>query len=209
VEGIRNIFCVGRNYVLHAAELGNEVPDSPMIFMKPTHAVAEMNGGRIGLPGQYGDIHYEAELVVRIGRPYAPGLAASNLIDGFALGLDLTMRELQGELKKKQHPWLKAKGFRNSALLTAFRPLTDPLAELEAREFVLRINSVEKQRGHIRDMIFDLQQLIDHIGNHYGLDAGDLIFTGTPAGVGSVQDGDHLALYWGEECLGECRIKLD
>ena len=208
MEGIRNIFCVGRNYVLHAAELGNEVPDSPMLFMKPTHAAAVMNGGTIELPGQYGDIHYEAELVVRIGKPYAAFRSAAELIDGFALGLDLTMRELQGELKKKQHPWLKAKGFRNSALLTAFRPLADPLAELASREFVLRINSQEKQRGHIRDMIFDLQQLIDHAGSHYGLGAGDLIFTGTPAGVGSVQDGDHLALYWGDDCFGECRIKL-
>lgn len=208
MEGIRNIFCVGRNYVLHAAELGNEVPESPMIFMKPTHAAAVMDGGMVELPAQYGEIHYEAELVVRIGKPYVAGAAAAELIDGFALGLDFTMRELQSELKKKQHPWLKAKGFRNSALLTAFRPLTDPLAELEAREFVLRINSQEKQRGHIRDMIFDLQQLIDHVGSYYGLDAGDVIFTGTPAGVGSVHDGDHLSLYWGEECLGECRIRL-
>jgi len=208
VETIRNIYCVGRNYVLHAAELGNEVPKSPMIFMKPTHAATEMNGGTVELPQQFGDIHYEAELVVRIGRPYTSGITADEMIDSFALGLDLTMRDLQSELKKKQQPWLKAKGFRNSALLTPFQALTDPIHDLGSREFILRINDQEKQRGHIRDMIFDLQQLIDHIGDHYGLDAGDLIYTGTPAGVGSLHDGDHLALFWGEERFGDCRIKL-
>lgn len=208
METIRNIYCVGRNYVLHAAELGNEVPKSPMIFMKPTHAATEMNGGTVELPQQFGDIHYEAELVVRIGRPYTSGITADEMIDSFALGLDLTMRDLQSELKKKQQPWLKAKGFRNSALLTPFQALTDPIHDLGSREFILRINDQEKQRGHIRDMIFDLQQLIDHIGDHYGLDAGDLIYTGTPAGVGSLHDGDHLALFWGEERFGDCRIKL-
>lgn len=205
MEHIRNIYCVGRNYVLHAAELGNAVPDSPMIFMKPTHAAVEMNGGDIQLPFDHGVIHYEAELVVRIGQPYTVGASADELIDGFALGLDLTMRELQDELKKKQHPWLKAKGFRNSAPMTTFRPLSKPLVELAEREFSLHMNGVEKQRGHIRDMIFDLQHLIDHIGGHYGLDSGDVIFTGTPAGVGEVEHGDLMEIYWGGELLGSCQ----
>jgi len=208
VNVIRNIYCVGRNYGLHAAELGNAIPDSPMIFMKPTHAAVEMDGSVVSLPSGFGSVHYEAELVVRIGRPYTLGATADELINGFALGIDLTMRDVQDELKMKQHPWLKAKGFRASAPMTAFRPLAEPLAELAAHEFSLWINDSEKQRGHIRDMIFDLQLLIDHIGDHYGLDQGDIIFTGTPAGVGQVYDGDRLELIWGDAVIGSCRIQL-
>lgn len=204
---LRNLYCVGRNYRLHAAELGNAVPDSPMIFMKPSHAAAMMDGRDIFIPSSFGSVHYEAELVVRIGQQYEEGVAISEMIDGFALGLDLTLRDLQSELKAKQHPWLRAKGFRSSAPLTAFQPLTDPEAELAAHEFSLRINGEERQRGHIDEMIFDLQVLLDHIGSHYGLDVGDVIFTGTPAGVGQVQDGDQMELYWGERMLGACKLR--
>ncbi|GIQ69952.1 FAA hydrolase family protein [Xylanibacillus composti] len=204
---IRNVYCVGRNYKLHAEELGNAVPKSPMIFMKPTHALVPMDGGDIVLPGGYGQVHYEAELVVRIGAAYERGMKAAALVSDFALGIDFTLRDLQEELKQKQHPWLKAKGFRAAAPLTRFLPAAGTEI-LEAASFSLRINDDEVQRGHVRDMIFDVQTLIDHIGGHYGLAEGDVIYTGTPAGVGRIADGDRMALYWGEEQLGSCRVCL-
>ncbi|WP_128660360.1 fumarylacetoacetate hydrolase family protein [Paenibacillus sp. 598K] len=204
---IRNVYCVGRNYGKHAEELGNDVPDSPMIFMKPTHAIVPLDDQVISLPGRYGDVHYEAELVVRIGGRYKPGLAVEALIDSFALGLDLTLREVQTVLKQDRHPWLRAKGFAGSAPLTAFRPF-EGLDALTETSFALRINDEERQRGALRDAIFGLPELFEHIGTHYGLDEGDLIFTGTPAGVGKLGDGDELALYWDDLREGGCRIAL-
>jgi fumarylpyruvate hydrolase len=205
---IRNVYCVGRNYKLHAAELGNAVPESPMIFMKPTHAVVPMNGEAIRFPAAFGSIHYEAELVVRIGKTYESGVQAQDIIDSFALGIDFTMRDLQDILKNKQHPWLKAKGFKASAPLTEFQKLSS-LEDLSAETFSLTINGIEKQRGHIEDTIFNLQTLVDEIGTHYGLKEGDIIFTGTPAGVAPIKDGDQMKLFWGEALLGECVIKLE
>jgi fumarylpyruvate hydrolase len=206
---IRNIFCVGRNYRLHAAELGNDVPGSPMIFMKPTHAAVPMDGADIAMTGKYGLVHYEAELVIRIGRVYKPGMKTAELVDGFALGIDFTLRELQEELKQKQHPWLKAKGFAASAPITPFQNLgVQGVEELSTKEFSLRVNGEERQRGHISEMIFDFQDLIDAIGEHYGLDEGDIIFTGTPAGVAQINDGDHLELFWGESRLGHCTVMI-
>ncbi|WP_270169118.1 fumarylacetoacetate hydrolase family protein [Paenibacillus sp. SYP-B4298] len=203
-----SLYCVGRNYKLHAAELGNEVPDSPMLFMKPPRAAAPMDGQTIALPGRYGAVHYEAELVIAIGREYEAGMKAQELVTGFALGLDLTLRELQDDLKRKQHPWLKAKGFKGSAPMTAFERIDGP-DELAKAEFSLQVNGIERQRGHIADMIFDLQTLVDHIGQHYGLGAGDVIFTGTPAGVGAIQDQDEMALFWGDERRGHCRFAIE
>jgi fumarylpyruvate hydrolase len=142
-----------------------------------------------------------------VGKPYEQGILASDLLDSFALGIDFTMRDVQDELKQKQHPWLKAKGFKASAPLTEFQPMSS-IENLFAESFSLTINGVEKQRGHLQDTIFNLQTLVDEIGTHYGLAEGDIIFTGTPAGVGPVQDGDQMKLYWGESLLGECRIEL-
>ncbi|WP_028560323.1 fumarylacetoacetate hydrolase family protein [Paenibacillus pinihumi] len=202
---IKNMYAVGRNYTLHAAELGNAVPESPLIFMKPSHAAVLMDGGTVQLPDRLGSVHYEAELVIRIARTYEPGAKAEELISDFALGLDLTLRDVQAELKAKQLPWLKAKGFKNSAPITPFLRF-EGLPQLAAASFSLKINGEERQRGNIRDMIFDLQTLIDHIGLHYGLGEGDVIFTGTPAGVGQISDQDEMELYWGETLLGSCRF---
>jgi fumarylpyruvate hydrolase len=204
---IRNVYCVGRNYRLHAAELGNAVPESPMIFMKPTHAAVPMDGGTIHLPASFGTVHYEVELVIRVGRAFEPGMKAEVLIDGFALGIDFKLRDLQDELKKKQHPWLKAKGFRASAPVTSFQEISG-LHHLFEKEFSLKVNGQEKQRGHVSDMIFDFQTLVDAIGGHYGLGQGDVIFTGTPAGVGQIMDNDIIDVYWGESLLGSAKIEL-
>ena len=118
-EQIRNIYCVGRNYALHAKELGNDVPEQPMIFSKPTHALHPAKG-KLQLPGGIGEIHHELELVVRIAAPYEQGKPLTELIDGVALGIDWTARDVQNELKEKRHPWLLAKGFKGSAVLSDF-----------------------------------------------------------------------------------------
>lgn len=246
MTGISNVYCVGRNYGLHAAELGNAVPDSPMIFMKPSHALAAMDGGELLLPAVHGSVHYETELVVRMDRTYAPGISPYSLISHVAVGLDLTLRDVQTELKQKQHPWLKAKGFARSAPMGAWVPIrgngvpgvkaeeevkakaevevevevevgagTEAEAEavdsevaLTRTPFTLCINGEQRQRGILAESIFDLPTLIEHIGSHYGLGEGDIIFTGTPAGVGELHDGDKLELFWGKQLNGSCVVHL-
>jgi 2-keto-4-pentenoate hydratase/2-oxohepta-3-ene-1,7-dioic acid hydratase in catechol pathway len=204
---IRNLYCVGRNYREHAAELGNAVPDSPMLFMKPVHALAVMDGGEIAVPGNRGDVHYEAELVIHIGRTYERGIKVDELVDRYALGLDLTLRDVQSELKKKGQPWLAAKGFLGSAPIGPFRPFPG-MASLGVQLFTLSKNGVEVQKGCITEMIFSLQTIVDYCAEHYGLGEGDLIYTGTPAGVGPVADGDRFELRMGDEAAGECVIRL-
>lgn len=204
---IKNVYCVGRNYRLHAAELGNDVPEEPMFFLKPGHALLPMDGGTLELPANRGEIHYEAELVLHISRPYEPGIKADEMIDSIALGLDLTLRDVQSTLKRKGHPWLAAKGFKASAPIGAFRPYPG-MDSLQVTPFHLLKNGVTVQSGQASEMIFDIQQIIDYCGNHYGLDADDLIYTGTPAGVGALADGDRLELFWDNEPSGSLRIEM-
>ncbi|GEB32252.1 MULTISPECIES: fumarylacetoacetate hydrolase family protein [Brevibacillus] len=207
MEQIRNIYCVGRNYRLHAAELGNDVPKKPMIFAKPTHALAMTNGQEIALPGTRGELHYEAEIVVHIARPYEPGCALEQVIDKVALGIDFTLRDVQSELKSAGHPWLLAKGFKNSAILTPFQPFSG-LSALQQADFSLHKNGEQVQRGNISDVIFDLETILAYVEEHFGLGAGDIIYTGTPAGVGPVADGDVLTLKWGDEERGQFTARL-
>lgn len=202
---ISNVYCVGRNYRLHAEELGNEVPGEPMIFLKPSHAVVPMNETEIALPTGRGEIHYEAELVLRIGRRYESGMTVDELVDVMAFGIDFTLRDVQTELKKKGHPWTAAKGFKNSAPVTPYIAFPGT-AETAGEDFVLRKNGEIVQRGNIRNMIFSLQQIVDYIADRYGLDEGDLIFTGTPEGVGPVYEGDRLEIAYGSNVLGSCVI---
>ncbi|SDF64518.1 2-keto-4-pentenoate hydratase/2-oxohepta-3-ene-1,7-dioic acid hydratase (catechol pathway) [Fontibacillus panacisegetis] len=202
---ISNVYCVGRNYRLHAEELGNEVPSEPMIFMKPSHAVVSMNEGELVLPENSGEVHYEAELVIRIGRRYEPGMTVDELVDVMALGIDFTLRDVQSEIKKKGHPWTAAKGFRNSAPITPYIAFPG-IEETAAEDFTLLLNENLVQRGNISDMIFSLQQIVDYVGERYGLDEGDHIFTGTPAGVGPIYSGDKLELSYGSRLLGSCEI---
>jgi len=204
---IRNIYCVGRNYRLHAAELGNDVPASPMLFLKPSHAAETLQGGNLRLPSGQGAVHYETELVLRVGKAYYPGIVADELYAHVTVGLDLTLRSVQDTLKAKGLPWLAAKGFRHSAPLGRWKsfPGGDALA---ATDFGLHLNGREVQRGHIRDMVFSIQALTDYIGQAYGLEEGDILFTGTPAGVGQLADGDELAWRLGGEILGRATVAL-
>ncbi|OAB32884.1 fumarylacetoacetate hydrolase family protein [Paenibacillus glacialis] len=203
---IRNVYCVGRNYRLHAAELGNAVPQEPMIFMKPSHAVIPLDQSVIALPKDQGEVHYEGEIVILIARDYEQGVSINELVDVMALGIDFTLRDVQQVIKEKGYPWTAAKGFRSSAPLTPFVtfPGTEKLSE---QDFMVIKNKVEVQRGNASDMIFSLQEIVDYIGLHYGLGKGDLIFTGTPAGVGPVSSGDEFELLWGDRQLGSCLIK--
>ncbi|WP_410769699.1 fumarylacetoacetate hydrolase family protein [Fontibacillus sp. BL9] len=202
---ISNVYCVGRNYRLHAEELGNEVPSEPMIFLKPSHAVVPMDGSGLSLPENRGEIHYETELVLRIGRRYEPGMTVDELVDVMAFGIDFTLRDVQNELKKKGQPWTPAKGFKNSAPITPYIAFPGA-AETAEEEFTLRKNGELVQRGNIGNMIFSLQQIVEYLADRYGLDEGDLIFTGTPEGVGPVYQGDRLQIAYGSNELGSFEI---
>lgn len=204
---IRNVYCVGRNYKLHAAELGNEVPSEPLIFLKPTHAITQMNNQEIVLPRDKGEIHYEAELVLYIGSEYEKGKTVEQLVDSITLGIDFTMRDLQSQIKSKGVPWLPAKGFKNSGLIGTYVPLSE-MININGIEFYLDRNGQLVQHGKVSDMIFSLQEIIDYIAEHFGLGVGDLIYTGTPAGVGKVEDGDILELKLLDRIVGKCTVRF-
>ncbi|MFF2093231.1 fumarylacetoacetate hydrolase family protein [Paenibacillus sp. NPDC058174] len=206
-DQIRNIYCIGRNYRLHALELGNEVPESPLVFTKPSHAVAPMNGNVVTLPAGRGEVHFELELVLHIGKALHPGMKPDECVDGLALGLDLTLRDVQSKLKAKGQPWLEAKGFKNSAPLGGWMPFPGE-EQLKAHNFKLIRNGEQAQLGNSGDMLFGISELITHIDNAYGLGPGDLIFTGTPAGVAALQDGDVLEAYWNDQLAANCTISL-
>lgn len=204
---IQNVYCIGRNYKLHALELGNEVPSEPMVFMKPSHAVTILSPARsIPLPLHKGEVHHELEIVLRIGHKAEVGMTADEVVDSFALGIDFTLRDVQDVLKKKGHPWLPAKGVLHSGPVTSFHsyPGTE---SLKPSIFRLLRNGSVVQAGSAQDMIFSFDQIIAYIVEHYGLDEGDIIFTGTPAGVGPVQAGDQLELQWNSETWGTCQIE--
>ncbi|MEK8126379.1 fumarylacetoacetate hydrolase family protein [Paenibacillus filicis] len=206
-HSIRNIYCVGRNYGLHAAELGNTVPEEPMIFTKPTHALTVTDGGPVGLPGDQGEVHYETELVLHIARDYSPGMTVDELVEQMSLGIDFTLRDVQSVIKSKGYPWLPAKGFLRSAVIT--EPVAFPGFEaVQTIELSLQRNGQEVQRGSASEMIFNLQTIVDYIAVHYGLGQGDLIYTGTPAGVAAVKDGDRFELLWDDQVLGSFTAKL-
>ncbi|OXM14049.1 fumarylacetoacetate hydrolase family protein [Paenibacillus herberti] len=207
LESIRNIYCIGRNYRLHALELGNEVPKSPMVFTKPTHALVPMDGREVELSGSEGEVHFELEIVLRAGRDWEPGLAADELFDAMALGLDLTLRDVQSRLKEKGHPWLAAKGFLGSSPLGPWLPFPG-LAGLTGADFSLLRGTEVAQLGNAADMIFPPDVLAEHIGSRYGLRRGDVIYTGTPAGVAALLDGERLTALWNGEPAGSLQIKL-
>ncbi len=204
---IKNVYCVGRNYIQHAKELNNPVPKSPLLFTKPTHALVVANGQDIILPGDQGRVHYEVEFVVHIARTYEQGISIDELVDYMSIGIDFTLRDVQTDLKEKAYPWLLAKGFVNAAVITPWQPFPGMRASME-KEFSLDRNGQKVQRGNIRDMVFDLPTLLDYTAKHLGLGKGDIFFTGTPAGVGTVVDEDLLTLKWGEKNLGSCKIIL-
>ena len=185
------ILCIGRNYGLHAKELGNEIPDKPVIFSKPDTALLR-NNEPFYIPSFSHDVHYETELVVRIekmGKSIAPQFA-HKYYSHITLGIDFTARDVQNELKSKGLPWELAKAFDNSAVVGEFVPLND--RNIQDLHFHLQKNGETVQTGHTADMLFKVDEIISFVSEYFTLKTGDLIFTGTPAGVGKVAIGDRL-----------------
>ncbi len=203
------VVCVGRNYADHARELGNEVPSEPLLFMKPATALVPLEQP-LKLPADRGEIHHELEIAALIGRPLknANSEAARAAIYGIGLALDLTLRELQNELKQGGLPWEKAKAFDGSCPLSPFIE-TGAAGELDALELELVINGTPRQRGSSAQMLFTIPELIADISRHFSLRPGDVVLTGTPAGVGPLQDGDELAMRLGDMLRVETSVKLD
>lgn len=185
------IICIGRNYVDHAKELNNPVPSRPVVFMKPPSAL--LIGNRpFYYPEFTKDLHHELEIVLKIGKNgrHVQKEFAANYYKEIALGIDFTARDLQLDLKKKGHPWEIAKGFDHSAVLSEFLPIEK--VNRSAIEFQLKKNGKIVQKGNSKDMIFSFDDIIVYVSQFFKLQMGDLIYTGTPAGVGPVQIGDKL-----------------
>jgi 2-keto-4-pentenoate hydratase/2-oxohepta-3-ene-1,7-dioic acid hydratase in catechol pathway len=185
------IICIGRNYAEHAKELNNAVPDAPVIFLKPKTALLQQ-GKDFYYPEFTNDLHYECELVVKVGKngKHIQEKFAPKYYSEVSVGIDFTARDLQQKQKEKGLPWEIAKAFDNAAVVGNFIPLEDK--NINDLRFQLAKNGTAVQNGHTGDMIFNINQIIAYVSQFFSLNTGDLIFTGTPSGVGPVQAGDHL-----------------
>jgi 2-keto-4-pentenoate hydratase/2-oxohepta-3-ene-1,7-dioic acid hydratase in catechol pathway len=194
------VLCVGRNYVDHARELGNPVPESPLVFLKPSTAVVSFEEG-IVLPGRGGECHFETEIAVLIGVTLKDAAADQVLaaVVGFGIGLDLTLRTLQKALKEKSHPWELAKAFDASCPLTDFVSCEKLAYPKNPIGFGLTINGEARQKGCSNEMIFPIEPLISFMSQSFTLLPGDVVLTGTPAGVGPLQEGDELVALLGKD----------
>jgi acylpyruvate hydrolase len=190
------IICIGRNYSLHARELNNEVPEEPVFFMKPDSALLR-NNDPFYLPEWTREVHHEVELVLRINRlgKNIEKRFAHRYYDEIGLGIDFTARDIQDVLKKKGLPWEKAKAFDQSAVISnTFFPLSG-FTEKEPVKFRLELNGKTVQEGDSSMMIFGFDEIVSHVSQYLTLKIGDLIYTGTPSGVGAVKIGDRLEGY--------------
>lgn len=190
---VNRIFCIGRNYAEHIRELGGTPDDACVIFMKPASCVVP-HGAPITLPRGRGSVHHEAELVVMLTGGDRD-IAIEHALDSVAaltLGLDLTLRDLQGELKKKGAPWETAKSFDGAAPLGEWIPYNGQ--DLQALEFSCAVNGEQRQHGRTSDMLFPVARIIHILSRTWALQPGDIIYTGTPAGVGPLNPGDRVTL---------------
>lgn len=185
------IICIGRNYVAHVKELGNEIPKEPVLFMKPDSAIFRQRDA-FYIPDWTNEVHYEAEIVIKINRlgknieeKFAPKYYSQ-----FTLGIDFTARDVQKKLKAQGLPWEKSKAFDQSAVLGEYLNVND--YSLDNLNFELKINGRVVQSGNTKSMIYTIPQIINHCSEFFTLKIGDLIFTGTPEGVGKVNAGDEL-----------------
>lgn len=198
------IICIGRNYSEHARELGNEIPERPVIFMKPDTAV--LKGNDFYIPEFSDDVHYELEVVVKIskGGKYIRKETAAKHYEEIGLGIDFTARDLQSDLKSKGLPWELAKGFDGSAVVGSFFKKED--FNLASLSFSLLKNKEKVQDGNTHDMMFSIDDIIAFVSQYFTLRVGDLIFTGTPEGVGKVQENDILEAYLEERKVLDIRV---
>ncbi len=200
------VVCIGRNYAEHAKELDNPVPTEPLLFIKPGSCVVPIEGG-FTIPTDRGSVHYEAEIVVLIGKPLSKHPDAEEVrdaISGFAPGLDLTLRDVQSKLKEKGLPWELAKSFDGAAVIAPFVS-ADAFPDLTDIPIRLTVNGEVRQDGNSSLMLNPIIPMIQHIASHFSLQAGDLIMTGTPAGVGPFSVGDQIVL----ELPGQSRFESD
>jgi len=201
------ILCIGRNYVDHVKELNNTLPDEPVVFSKPDTALLR-NGNPFYIPDFAKEFHHEVELVIRISKPgksIAPEFA-HRYYDELGIGIDFTARDLQRKLREKGLPWEKSKAFDGSAAISGFVPKSK-FPDIQNINFRLDINGETRQRGNSSLMIFKVDEIISHISKYFTLKIGDLIFTGTPKGVGPVKIDDRLQLYIEDELMLDFMIK--
>ncbi len=201
------IIAIGRNYAAHAKELNNEIPTKPVIFLKPDTAVLKDNKP-FYIPDFSSDIHFELEVVLKVckeGKHIAEKFAA-NYYNEIGLGIDFTARDIQTQHKEKGLPWELAKAFDNSAVISNFLPKTD-FPNLYNLGFELKVNEQSRQNGHTSNLLFSFEKIIAFVSQYITLKKGDLIFTGTPEGVGQVKQGDHLAAWLEGKQLLDFNVK--
>jgi 2-keto-4-pentenoate hydratase/2-oxohepta-3-ene-1,7-dioic acid hydratase in catechol pathway len=201
------IICIGRNYAEHAKEMNQPVPAEPVVFLKPDTALLRDNAP-FYYPEFTKDLHHEVELVLKIskmGRHIAPEFA-HRYYDEIGIGIDFTARDIQARCKEKGLPWEKAKAFDCSAPIGKFLPKST-FSAMDAIGFRLDVNGQTVQKGNTKDLLFSFDQLIAHISQYFTLKTGDLIYTGTPEGVGPVKPGDRLEAYIGDEKLLDFEVK--
>ena len=201
------IFCVGRNYADHAKELKNDVPDEPVIFMKPKSALLQPHTP-FYYPEFTNELHYECELVLRISKngKYIQEKFANKYYDAISVGIDFTARDIQNDLKQKGLPWEKAKAWDNSAVVGKWVPFAN-LKDKNNINFALYKNKELVQQGFSADMLFPFDEIVSYISNFFSISIGDLIFTGTPAGVGEAVVGDELEGFMEEQNLFSLEVK--
>ena len=196
---IGKVVCVGRNYAEHARELGNEVPKTPILFMKPASSAVSVRSDIVRPdPSMYGDTHYEAELCIQLSADLSAATVeqAKQAIGGVTVGLDLTLRDLQSKLKEKGHPWERAKCFDGACVLADWL-VPQAFDDFSKVSYQLAINDELRQDGDSAMMLFPVYELLAEISHAFSLQAGDVIMTGTPSGVGVLQANDQLKLTLG------------
>jgi len=200
------IFCIGKNYAKHAAEMNSEVPSQPLVFMKPATALLKDNNP-FYYPEFSKEVHYEVEIILKVaknGKYVQPAFSKSYFTE-IGLGIDFTARDLQAQCKAKGHPWEISKAFDHSAAVGKFIPISD--FDSDNISFHLLKNGKKVQSGNTKDLIFNFSTLVEHISKFFKIQKGDLIFTGTPEGVGPVQIGDKLEGFIGDKKMFEYEIK--
>lgn len=200
------IICIARNYAEHTKELKNEIPENPVFFLKPDTSVLQKDRD-FYIPEFTENLHYEAEIVLKISKAgkYIQPEFASKYFEQISLGIDFTARDLQTQLKEKGHPWEIAKAFDNAAVVGEFYPKND--FDLENLNFHMTKNQDIVQKGNTNQMIHDFAKIISTASQYFTLKTGDLIFTGTPAGVGQVLENDYLEGYLDDRKVFEVRVK--
>lgn len=200
------LVCVGRNYAEHAQELNNPVPDHPLLFMKPATSVVNLQRP-FRIPQGQGEVHHELEIAVLIAKPLSKASPEEAIghVAGIGLALDLTLRDVQQQLKEKGHPWERAKAFDGSCPVSCFVSPGDG-EWWNALEFSLHLNGGLQQRGNSADMLFAIPELISEISQIFTLQAGDTVLTGTPAGVGPLSPGDELELNLNDQLTFSTRV---